>query len=176
MVNHVAQEAPSEAGVVNSSTASINSRKPSPATIVDYEWGNAVLSRLFDEVSRSIDGGGSAATAVRLMTRLLMELKVHIQIEENDGVFAQIERDAPELLSDVHRIRAEHAECLCEAKHLIELGRNADDDDRWCRFASRYRLFRERVACQKAAEAIVVRRAYRTESVTKGEISYGAAT
>ena len=125
-----------------------------------------MLSRLFDEVGRAIDGGGSAATAVRLMTRLLMELKVHFQIEESDGVFAQIERDAPELLSDVHRIRAEHVECLCEAKQLIELGRSADDDDRWCRFASRYRLFRERVACQIAAETIVVRRAHKIESGT----------
>ncbi len=135
--------------------------------VVEIERENAALRRLFDEVAEAIGPGGATDHAGQLMVRLYAELKAHFRMEEVDGVFDQIERDAPQMLGDLKRLRVDHMELLADAAHLVELGRGIEQQEGRRRFSLLFQRFREHVASHESQENGVVQRAYCVDEGTK---------
>ena len=79
------------------------------------------LRRLFDDVAASLRADIDAVQTPLLMKRLVAELQDHFTLEEVDGVFDQIERDAPTLASDVKQLRNEHKILLSDANDLVQV-------------------------------------------------------
>ena len=136
-------------------------------TVADVEREHAELRRLFDEVTAAIGPGGATAKAAKLMSRLDVQLRAHFRMEEVDGIFAQVERDAPQLARDVERLRAEHKELLIDATHLAELAPSLSNEEARRLFAHLFARFRDRVARHESEENGVLQRAYCVDVGTK---------
>lgn len=135
--------------------------------VVEIEREHAALRRLFDEVAAAIGPGGATHDAGRLMAQLDAELRAHFQMEEVNGVFDQIERDAPHMLGDIQRLRVDHRELLADAARLVELGRSIQNQEGQRRFEHLFQRFREHVAYHESQENCVVQRAYGVDEGTK---------
>lgn len=135
--------------------------------VVEVEREHAALRRLFDEVAAAIGPGGATDDAGQLMVRLDAELKAHFQMEEVNGIFDQIERDASQLVGEIQHLRVDHVELLADAAQLVELGRGIQNQEGRRRFEHLFQRFREHVAYHESQENGVVQRAYCVDEGTK---------
>jgi hypothetical protein len=134
--------------------------EPRDAALVQIEEEHALLRELFEVVSVAARSAGDVETVPELMGSLLAELKNHFHMEEVDGIFDQVDRDAPQLAHEVHQLRVEHVELLDEAANLAELSRCVGDARRRQQFEHLFRRFRERVEWHEAHENGVLQRTY----------------
>jgi hypothetical protein len=141
-------------------------QRPKEVMLLQIEE-HAALRRLFDAVAASIAPGGDPSRTVELMDHLAAELKTHFEMEEVDGVFDEVERDAPQLSHEVHQLRVEHVELLAEVANLVELSRQVGDPARRRQFEHLFGRFRDRMAYHESQENWVVQRAYCVDMGTK---------
>lgn len=135
--------------------------------VVDVEREHAALRRLFHEVAAAIGAGGATDAAAELMVQLNAELRAHFQMEEVNGIFDQIERDAPQLVGAIQRLRIDHVELLVDAEHLADLGRGMQNNEGRRQFELLFLRFRDRVANHESEENCVVQSAYCVDVGTK---------
>jgi hypothetical protein len=131
------------------------------------EREHAALRGLVERIAAAAGPGGVTSAVARLMAELVAQLRAHFALEENNGIFNQVERDAPHLAGDVARLRLDHSELLIEASGLAEVARGIRTEDRRRQFEHLFRRFRDRVAVHESDENIVVQRAYVDDVGTK---------
>jgi hemerythrin HHE cation binding domain-containing protein len=118
------------------------------------------LRLLFASVAANVSPEGEGSLTDELMKQLVDELKIHFRLEEVDGVFDQVERDAPQLSHEVHQLRVEHVELLDEAENLVRLSQKVADPAMRRQFQHLFQRFRDRMAYHESQENSVVQRAY----------------
>lgn len=121
---------------------------------------HAALRLLFAAVAANVGPDGDGRLVAELMKQLVDELKMHFQLEEIDGVFDQVERDAPQLSHEVHQLRVEHVELMAEAENLLQLAQKVADPALRRQFQHLFQRFRDRMADHESQENFVVQRAY----------------
>jgi hypothetical protein len=121
---------------------------------------HAALRLLFAAVAANVGPDGDGQHVPELMKQLEDELKVHFRLEEFEGVFDQVTRDAPQLSHEVHQLRVEHVELLAEAENLVKLAQKVADPQMRRQFQHLFGRFRERMAYHESQENGVVQRAY----------------
>lgn len=67
----------------------------------------------------------------RLLSTLCQRLRTHFELEESDGFFEQITRDAPRFCRKIDLLCVEHSELLSEANELAEESKHCHDTDVW---------------------------------------------
>jgi hypothetical protein len=133
----------------------------------DVEREHAEVRRLIEGVAASVRQGDATSSVAGLMAELVAQLRAHFELEENDGIFNQVERDAPHLAGEIAQLRHEHGELMAEAVGLAALGRDIRNADGQRQFEHLFRRFRDRVAVHESDENIVVQRAYADDVGTK---------
>jgi hypothetical protein len=121
---------------------------------------HAALRLLIASVAANVGPDGDGRLTAELMKQLLDELKTHFKLEEVEGVFDQIEHDAPQLSHEVHQLRVEHVELLAEAENLVQLAQKVADPALRRQFQHLFQRFRDRMAYHESQENHLVQRAY----------------
>ena len=125
------------------------------------------MRRHFDAVQASLASLHSAQQTPHLLRNLAQAVRNHFEMEEVDGIYEQVQRDAPHLASEVHKLEADHQVLLEEIAELADMGQGLVDDA-WVRQVSHlFRRFRDRMAHHEAEENKVVQRAYSDDVGTK---------
>jgi hypothetical protein len=128
---------------------------------------HAALRLLFAGVAANVGPDGDGLHVPELMKQLVDELKVHFRLEEVDGVFDQVERDAPQLSHEVHQLRVEHVELLAEAENLWQLAQKVAEPAMRRQFQHLFGRFRDRMVYHESQENGVVQRAYSVDLGSK---------
>jgi hypothetical protein len=128
------------------------------------------LRGLYDGIEHALGSEQSATAEIReAVSRLVLDLDVHFGGEEDvNGVFDQIERDAPYLTQEVRKLRGEHAELLESAGELFVMARRGDGSALWRKqLRHLFHRLRDRLAVHEADENMLLQRAYGQDIGTK---------
>jgi hypothetical protein len=130
---------------------------------LDAATEHAALRRQFDELETALSSENTPATVIRdLVGKLVLKLDVHFSAEEDfNGVFEQIQRDAPHFAQEVRQLRAEHVDLLESARQLFVIARDGDDGRYWPQQVRHlFHRLRERLIVHETGENRLLQRTY----------------
>jgi hypothetical protein len=137
------------------------------AILSKYVDDHEALHRLFNEVQESLDDPKKIGHASDLLTALASAIAAHFRQEEVEGIFDQIEVDAPQLARELRQMRADHLELLDEADDLAAASVRPEQPSSTRQLSILFKRFRERMQRHESEENWLVQRAYCDDVGTK---------